>query len=109
MLGGCKRGFTLAELLAVVVILAILIAFLLPAVQRVRNAVVASKLSYKGQPGAGSSPGRDSRAREKEGAAERNPRALAHFKAFSAEVHLRGSVHGQGTGGAAVAGQSGRV
>ncbi len=40
-----RHGFTLVELLVVVLIIAVLMAVLLPAVQKVRQAVIASRLS----------------------------------------------------------------
>ena len=80
-----RRAFTLGELLAVVVILAILIAFLLPAVQSARESAVKARLASQAQYGLGEQTAQNDRG----GAAEPAARLpLARVQAFTADVAL---------------------
>lgn len=86
-----RGAFTLIELLVVVFILAVLIALVLPAVQRARELSVRSKLANQAQYGFGPNMAQENRARAAKAEAEGRPAdkvALARVQTFIAAVVL---------------------
>jgi prepilin-type N-terminal cleavage/methylation domain-containing protein len=86
-----RRAFTLIELLIVVFIIAVLVAALLPLVQKLRQAGVQSKLANPAQYGFGSNMTRENQARAAKSEAEGRPAdklPLARVQSFVATVVL---------------------